>query len=177
MKAFKNILIIIIGLFVTIFLYSSLGRNTPEAQPTGDSPTAPSETGAATPIPLVPTPTDTKIISSKGVEIFLDTPKVGDTVTSPLEISGRAPGNWFFEASAPVVLTNWDGLIIAEGHIEAQSNWMTTDYVPFTGELSFEKSVCAEGEDYCLRGTVILQKDNPSGESQFDDAAEFSVKF
>lgn len=109
--------------------------------------------------------------SIKGVEIFIDQPVADSLVTSPLKITGKAPGNWFFEASAPVVITNWNGLIIGESYITAQGDWMTTDYVPFEGSVEFTNT---EYGDY---GFLILQKDNPSGESEFDDAIEFKVLF
>jgi hypothetical protein len=109
--------------------------------------------------------------SLKGAKIFVDQPTEDSLVTSPLKITGRAPGNWFFEASAPVIITNWNGLIIGESYITAQGDWMTTDYVPFEGTLEFTNT---EYGDY---GFLILQKDNPSGESQFDDAIEFKVLF
>ena len=50
----------------------------------------------------------------------------GSEISSPLRITGEARGPWYFEASFPVVLTDGDGLIIAEGHGQAQGEWMTT---------------------------------------------------
>ncbi|MEZ4103433.1 MAG: Gmad2 immunoglobulin-like domain-containing protein [Candidatus Paceibacterota bacterium] len=111
------------------------------------------------------------MVSSKGVEIFLDNPLENEVVQSPLMIKGMAPGNWFFEASAPVVLTNWDGLIIGESYITAKGDWMTTEYVPFEGTLEFTNT------EYGNYGFLILKKDNPSGEAEFDDAIEFKVLF
>ena len=116
-------------------------------------------------------PKEISFTSLKGVEIFIDTPLEEGIVTSPLKITGRAPGNWFFEASAPVTITNWNGLIIGQSYITAQGDWMTTNYVPFEGTLEFTNT---EYGDY---GFLILQKDNPSGEPQFDDAIEFKVLF
>jgi len=110
-------------------------------------------------------------MSLKGVEIFIDQPLKDSLVTSPIKITGRAPGNWFFEASAPVTITNWNGLIIGESYITTQGEWMTTEYVPFEGTLEFTNT---EYGDY---GFFILQKDNPSGEPQIDDAIEFKVLF
>ena len=97
--------------------------------------------------------------------------KEGDWIESPLEISGEARGTWFFEGSFPVILTNWDGLIIAETYATAEGEWMTEDFVPFTATIEFEKP------DLYDRGSLILQKDNPSGLSEFDDAYEIQIKF
>lgn len=47
--------------------------------------------------------------------IFLDSPRPNQRIKSPLVIKGQARGFWFFEADFPVVLTDWDGLIIGEG--------------------------------------------------------------
>ena len=103
--------------------------------------------------------------------IRVTTPTPHAEITSPLLITGEARGPWFFEASFPVVLTDWDGLIITQGFATAQDDWMTEDFVPFTVTLEFEKP------DYGKNGTLILQKDNPSGLPENDDALEIPVVF
>jgi len=101
--------------------------------------------------------------------IRLDNPRPGQTITSPLLISGQARGTWFFEASFPVVLTDWDGLIIAEGIAQAEGDWMTEDFVPFSATLEFDNPSLYN------RGALILQKDNPSGLPENDDALEVPI--
>jgi hypothetical protein len=109
--------------------------------------------------------------------IRLFEPRPGDIITSPLVIRGEARGYWFFEASFPIALTNWDGLIIADHYIMTSAEWMTEDFVPFEGILEFE-SPYAEGDpEFMKRGTLILQKDNPSGLPEHDDAFEITVYF
>ncbi|HLD81583.1 MAG TPA: Gmad2 immunoglobulin-like domain-containing protein [Patescibacteria group bacterium] len=103
--------------------------------------------------------------------IRLDFPLPEDKVSSPLIVRGEARGTWFFEATFPVVLTNWDGLIIAQGYAQADGNWMTEDYVPFTAELTFEKPSVYD------RGSLILQKSNASGLPEYDDAFEITIYF
>lgn len=103
--------------------------------------------------------------------IRIDSPRPNQKVSSPLTITGEARGNWFFEASFPVVLTDWDGRIIAQGIATAKSEWMTTDFVPFEATLTFLVDTTA----YSNRGTLILQKDNPSGLPANDDALEIPV--
>lgn len=105
--------------------------------------------------------------------IRLDTPRPNQVVSSPLVIRGQARGYWFFEASFPVVLTNWDGLIIAEGIATAQSEWMTEEFVPFEATLEF----IVDENSYSNKGTLILRKDNPSGLPEYDDALEIPVVF
>lgn len=103
--------------------------------------------------------------------IFLDTPRPNQTVKSPLMIKGQARGFWFFEGDFPVVLTDWDGLIIGEGIATAQGEWMTEEFVPFTAVVEFEVP------KYKNNGALILQKDNPSGLPENDDALEIPVLF
>lgn len=103
--------------------------------------------------------------------IRLESPEPLAVIESPLEVTGRARGSWYFEASFPVVLVNWDGLIIAEGVATADGDWMTEEFVPFRASLEFETP------DYGERGTIILQKHNASGLSEHDDALEVPVRF
>lgn len=103
--------------------------------------------------------------------IIISSPAPEEYITSPLIITGSARGYWFFEASFPVILTDWDGLIIAEGIATAARDWMTENYVPFRAELNFTKPAYGE------RGTLILKKDNPSGLPEHDAAMEIPVRF
>lgn len=103
--------------------------------------------------------------------IRLDSPRPNQIITSPLTITGQARGTWFFEASFPVILTDWDGKIIAQTVATAQGDWMTEDFVPFSATLEFDQPA------YGQRGALILQKDNPSGLSEYDDALEIPVLF
>jgi len=107
--------------------------------------------------------------------IVVNTPTIDATISSPLTITGQARGPWYFEASFPIVLTDWDGKIIAEGHAEAQSDWMTTEFVPFKATLTF--ATPAAGDPAKNRGTLILKKDNPSGLPENDKALEIPVEF
>lgn len=101
------------------------------------------------------------------------TPRPNEKVKSPLTIKGQARGTWFFEASFPVVLTNWDGLIIAQGIATAKGEWMTNDFVPFEATLVFT----VDKNAYSNRGSLILRKDNPSDLPEHDDALEIPVLF
>ncbi len=109
--------------------------------------------------------------------ITVDTPEIGEIVQSPLRVSGEARGQWYFEGSFPVTLTNWDGLIIAEGFATADGEWMTTDFVPFEGTIEFESPATEDDPDFMKNGTLIFQKDNPSGLPEHDDAYEIRVRF
>jgi len=103
--------------------------------------------------------------------IRIDYPRPNQKIESPLLIEGEARGYWFFEGDFPVILTDWDGLIIAQGFATAKSEWMTEDFVQFEAILEFEKP------EYGEKGTLILQKDNASGLPEHDDALEIPIIF
>ncbi len=128
------------------------------------------------PAPSVPADVQAEI-DAKADLIQVTVPAGMSAVSSPLTLSGKARGNWFFEASAPVTLVNWDGLIIAEGFVTAEGEWMTTEFVPFTGSLEFVSPYKEGDPDFMKRGALIFQKDNPSGLPENDDAVEIPVLF
>lgn len=99
-------------------------------------------------------------------DIVVNLPQTNQVVESPLILNGKARGTWFFEASAPVRLLDDKGKELAAGIIQASGEWMTTDYVSFTGELKFSYNTTSEG-------TLVFNKDNPSGLPQNDK--EFKV--
>jgi len=128
------------------------------------------------PAPIVSSTTEAEIIIHADL-ITLTTPTPNSVVTNPLLISGSARGSWYFEASFPVVLTDWDGKIIAEGHAEAQSDWMTTYFVSFIATLEFSSPYPEGGQEFMKKGYLILRKDNPSGLPENDDALEIPIRF
>ncbi len=107
--------------------------------------------------------------------IKIETPTVGAEITDPIKISGEARGTWYFEASFPIYIVDWDGKIIGQGIATAQSEWMTENYVPFTAEINFKTSEISD--NYSNRGAIIFKKDNPSGLPEFDDAYEMPILF
>lgn len=107
--------------------------------------------------------------------VILETPLPEARVVSPLVIKGKARGFWFFEASFPIILADWDGRIIAQGIAQASGDWMTEDFVPFEATLEFVKPELIG--DFSKRGFLILKKDNPSGLPEHDDALEITVWF
>lgn len=105
--------------------------------------------------------------------IRIETPRPNDVVVSPLVVKGQVRGNWFFEASFPVILTDWDGRIIAQGVAQAKGDWMTTEFVPFEATITFT----VDENAYSNRGSLILKRDNPSGLPADDDALEIPIMF
>ncbi len=145
---------LILGLVVALSGAAVFGRSLVK-QPTATSSATPSP--SATPDPM----------------IVVDEPKPGAVISSPLKVTGKARGNWYFEASFPVVLTDWDGKIIAQVPAQAQSDWMTTDWVEFEATLTFTNP----GAVVSSRGALTLQKDNPSGLPEYDDSREILIFF
>jgi hypothetical protein len=103
-------------------------------------------------------------------DVILDYPKYGDKVTSPLTIVGKARGTWFFEANIPVTLKDDKGNTLVQKGAQAQSDWMTTDYVPFSITLTFDPKDAEAG-------VLIISKDNPSGLPEFDSDFAIPVRF
>ncbi len=128
------------------------------------------------PLPEVPDDVQAQI-DAKVDLIKLTSPVPNGLIESPIAISGQARGPWFFEASFPIFLTNWDGLIIAEGYATAKGDWMTEEFVPFAAELEFADPYQEGSQDFMKKGTLILKKDNPSGLPEHDDALEIPVRF
>ncbi|MEZ4200619.1 MAG: Gmad2 immunoglobulin-like domain-containing protein [Candidatus Paceibacterota bacterium] len=86
-------------------------------------------------------------------------PVDNQTVTSPLTLTGTARGYWFFEASAPVTVTNVNGMVLGQSYITATESWMTEDFVPYSGTISYTLPVGTTE----LAGFIVLERDNPSG--------------
>lgn len=117
------------------------------------------------PCPEPPTAEDDMIVITE--------PSAGAELTSPIHVTGYARGNWFFEASAPVSVVNWDGLVIGEGYVTTEGDWMTTEFVPFSGTITYT----IDPHTPYNRGTIIFKKDNPSGLPEYDDAREIPITF
>ncbi len=113
---------------------------------------------------------ENKILPSKE-NIFVSDLVTGQSIKSPLSFNGYARGYWFFEASAPVLIVDWDGKIIGEGLAKVKGDWMTADFVPFDVDITYIKPT------YGNTGSIILKKDNPSGLPEKDDALEFNIFF
>ncbi len=91
-------------------------------------------------------------------------------ITSPLYFEGEARGFWFFEASFPVRILDGNGKEIAVVPTKAGREWMTEDFVPFSIYLEFDKPMTE-------RGTVVFEKDNPSGLPENADSLKIPVIF
>jgi hypothetical protein len=160
-KLFWPIALFIVILIAAVVLILLPGKT--EAPTTTDNGTA-TTTPQATTTPATGDEANADMIQ-------VTSPIKGATVTSPLTITGSARGNWYFEASFPVELRDASGKVIAQHYAEAQSDWMTTDFVIFKSTLTFPKQPAGS------TGTLILRNDNPSGLPENDRSVEIPVKF
>lgn len=101
-------------------------------------------------------------------EILVTMPQLNQTVNSPLIVEGQARGNWFFEASFPIELIDDQGKILGQSNVQAQSDWMTENFVPFKGEINYQAAATTTGK-------LVLKNDNPSGLPQNDKKIEIPV--
>jgi len=109
--------------------------------------------------------------SSKDGSIIIESPQSGSTIYSPLIVTGRAKGKWYFEASFPFYVTNSSGAIIGQGIIQAQSDWMSPNLVPFRGEVKFPQQPSGSS------GHLVFKNDNPSGLTENQYSFSVPIKF
>jgi hypothetical protein len=149
-KLLWSIIIVLIILLVIMF-FVSRGEN-------------------SVPPPDITSPTPPPAPDPHADLIRVTSPAPNSLVTSPLTITGEARGNWYFEASFPVKLLDANGTEIAAHYAEAQGEWMTTEFVPFSSTLTFTPPSTPTG-------TLRLEKDNASGLPEFDDHIDIPVRF
>ena len=104
--------------------------------------------------------------------IRVSNPRPNQTITSPMHVTGEARGFWFFEASFPVRLLDEQGneIPLTPPYIMATQEWMTENFVPFEATLEFRARA---GQ----KGTLVFQKDNPSGLPENEDELRMPVVF
>ena len=102
--------------------------------------------------------------------IRVQKPMPQELVESPLEVEGEARGYWFFEASFPVRLMDENDKELGIGVAQALSDWMTEDFVPFKATLEFKPPTTK-------KGTLVLEKDNPSDLPENSDELRIPVVF
>jgi len=154
-------LIIVAGVVVLVMVPMPAPKTSTMANPATTTTTA---TGTETASSSLPSNTmsDTIVVTSPGGNA---------TVQSPLILSGTARGSWYFEATAPAKLVNAANVVIAQGPITAQGDWMTNDFVPFSGSLTFLPQPAGS------TGTLVLMNDNPSGDPANQKELDIPVKF
>lgn len=102
--------------------------------------------------------------------IVVEFPRPNQTVSSPLAVTGQARGTWYFEAQFGGQLVDDSGNVLGTGIFTAQGEWMTTEFVPFSGTIEFAKPALS-------RGKLILEKSNPSDLPENDAQLIIPVTF
>ena len=95
--------------------------------------------------------------------------KSNQIITGPFQISGKARGFWFFEASFPIKLVDENNNVLATTIAQAREEWMTEDFVDFEAKLEFvpEKD---------QKGFLVFMRDNPSGLPENDKEFKIPVQ-
>ncbi len=121
----------------------------------------------------VPSPQDSELIVVDDFENYFETGEtyIYNATLSSIVFTGRARGTMFFEASFPVVVTDDIGTIVAQGIAEAQADWMTENFVPFSVTLS------KIDDPTTPMGKISFKKDNPSGLPEHDYTYTVPVTF
>lgn len=107
-------------------------------------------------------------VNASADNIMINTPAPAATVGQDFSIAGSARGNWFFEASFPIEILDMSNNIITTTIAQAQSDWMTEDFVPFQVDISITNG-------YTGPATIVLKRDNASGLPEHDASASFPI--
>lgn len=115
----------------------------------------------------VPSPSPS---TNKADLIVVTSPVQNEAIQSPVTITGKARGFWFFEGSFPIKIVDANGKTLGSGIAQAEEDWMTENFVSFKATVNFS-SPSTE------RGKIVLEKDNPSGLPEHDDKLELPIAF
>lgn len=169
-------IMIVAALFLKVISFFDTNNLQPVKEETAKNVTAiteqeniPLETATTTEQVLPATvSTTTEQIKNKA-EVIINSPQPGEVISSPLVVSGFAKGSWFFEATLPIKLLDDKGQTITASYAQAESDWMTSDLVPFKALLNFKTNAKS--------GYLLIAKDNPSGLAEYDASLRISVNF
>lgn len=162
----SNIVWVIIVLFL-LTVIGVLGWIIMEQPPTIQAPTAATSTQTESSVPTKPTP-EPALAEPLSARVSITQPASGAEVGGSFTVSGKAPGNWYFEASFPIQVRDAQGNVVARTHATAQSDWMTTELVAFTATVHIEGG-------YKGPADLILLRDNPSGLPENDDSTTIPI--
>lgn len=93
-----------------------------------------------------------------------------ENLSSPVKVTGNAPGPMFFEGSFMIIIKDANGKTLGNGFAIAQTDWMTSDNVTFKAEISLEAPTTDTGE-------IIFQGENPSGLPENDIEITLPITF
>jgi hypothetical protein len=160
------IVVIILSIIAIIALVAYSNKHHPSPAPANNTQSTNTNTNNSN----TNTAANPPAVTDKSGLIQVAPPKPNDVVSSPLTITGKARGPWYFEAQFPIKIKDANGTVLGTTTAHAIGDWMTTDFVPFTATLTFSPSSTATG-------SLVLQKDNPSGLPQNDDSLVVPIRF
>jgi hypothetical protein len=114
--------------------------------------------------------TGTAFESERGVSVFLSSPSADSVIPNPLQVKGKVPGSWTFEANFGVELLDARHTSIATSYGTVEGNWMTEKDVVFTALVPFEPPASKTG-------FLVLHKANPSDLEGKADSVEIPIRF
>lgn len=120
-------------------------------------------------VPEKPAPIAAPVNPAQPDTLRVSSPLSGETVKSPLVVTGQASA-WYFEAVFSIRVTDEKNNTLGVGYVQAIGDWMTTDFVPFSGTITFDAK---EAE----KGFVIFEKANPSGLPENELTFSMPVRF
>lgn len=97
------------------------------------------------------------------IVIHTITPEENEAINFPLVITGETKGTWFFEGSFPVEILNTKQEVIATTFAQGESDWMTTEFVPWTITFA-ERPEKLEPVSSSPNAYIKFKNDNPSGD-------------
>lgn len=121
---------------------------------------------------VIPSEKNITYVNATLNNIVIELPFPGAVTGKAFSVIGKARGSWYFEASFPIEVQDKDGNILATGIAQAQSDWMTTEFVPFKADIKVP-------DTYIGKAKLILKKDNPSGMPENDASVsfEFTIEY
>jgi hypothetical protein len=102
--------------------------------------------------------------------VVMENIKQNQIIKSPLLVTGKARGTWFFEGDFPIKLLDESGEVLAIVPAQAQGEWMTEDFVSFEAILEFDIPAANTG-------FLVLEKNNPSGLPEHADEFQIPIRF
>ncbi len=103
-------------------------------------------------------------------EILVVAPRPNSKVVTLLKINGQARGSWYFEGSFSGELFDSNNKSLGTTVLTAKGEWMTENFVPFDGELTFSLPETSSG-------TLVIKNANPSGAPENEKKLEIPVRF
>lgn len=119
-------------------------------------------------------PTSEEIYNGEVVDannsIIIEYPRKNQKIKSPLIIKGKARGDWFFEAQFIAEIYDIHDIFLGRAILTAKEDWMTENFVPFEGELTFVPPSTSLGK-------IRFFNANPSGLPENQKIFEMPVQF